>query len=79
MHTQCMDETLRLWGKNLKRFRTTYGFTQNHVAAELQVAQSTIARWEEGQSEPRRQMKVRIAEFYGTDVAILFPLTRAAA
>lgn len=74
-----MDETLRLWGDNLVRFRTLHGQTQEHVAAELQVDQSTIARWESGRHEPSRQMKVRLAEHYGTDVAILFPLTRPVA
>ncbi len=73
-----MDETLRLWGANLTRFRRFYGWTQDYVADELFVEQSTVARWENGLMEPRRHMKVRLAELYQTDVAILFPLTRSA-
>lgn len=76
---QVMDETLRTWGANLRRFREAFGKSQDEVAAELEVAQATIARWEAGRMEPRRQMKVRLAEYYCTDVAILFPLTRAVA
>lgn len=74
-----MDETLRLWGANLTRFRKFYGWTQDKVAEELDVDQSTIARWEAGLIEPRRHMKIRLAELYSTDVAILFPLTRRVA
>lgn len=78
-HHVHMDETTRLWGANLTRFRRFYGWTQEHVAKELEVDQSTIARWEAGLTEPRRHMKVRLADLYQTDVAILFPLTRAVA
>ncbi len=74
-----MDETLRRWGANLKLFRETHGQHQADVAEALQVAQSTVARWESGEMEPRRQMKVRLADHYGTDVAVLFPLTRSVA
>lgn len=74
-----MDEITRLWGANLKRWRTALGHSQETVAHTLKVSQSTIARWENGLAEPRRVHKVSLAEFYGTDVAILFPLTRGAA
>ena len=79
MHDVDMDETLRTWGANIKRFREAYNLSQQALADELLVGQSTIARWEAGGSEPRRPHKVRLAETFNTDVAILFPLTRAAA
>lgn len=79
MHNASMNEITRSWGKTLRAFRQTYALPQTRVAEELQVSQSTIARWESGFSEPPMAMKLRLAEFYNTDVAILFPLTRAAA
>lgn len=74
-----MDETTRLWGANLQRWRGFLNLSQQAVADELQISQSTVARWENGLAEPRRHHKVMLAEFYGTDVSILFPLTRSAA
>lgn len=43
------------------------------------VHQSTVARWEAGQMEPRRQHKAQLARILMTDVSMLFPLSRSAA
>ncbi len=74
-----MDETLRLWGSNIRRFRQAHGLTQNDLADEVGVSQATVARWEDGRFEPSRSRKVILAEVLKVDVAVLFPLTRSAA
>lgn len=73
-----MDEVLRLWGKNIESFRIARKMGQVDLAQALDVTQATVSRWESGLIEPRRAMKVRIASVLGTDVAVLFPLTRGA-
>ncbi len=73
-----MDETLRLWGTNIRHRRNALGMTQEQLAKILDVGQATISRWEAGDSEPRRKHKAELARVLSTDVAMLFPLTRAA-
>lgn len=75
------DETLRRWGSNIEKFRKAHGWTPSGLGALLDppVAQSTINRWENGRMEPRRHYKAQLASVFGTDVEILFPLTRSAA
>lgn len=74
-----MDETLRTWGRNIKTFRTARRLAQKELGAMVGVTDATVCRWERGQLEPRRQMKVRIATALDTDVSVLFPLVRGAA
>lgn len=73
-----MDEVLRLWGKNIATFRGARDLGQAELAEALGVTAATVSRWEAGLIEPRRNMKVRIAQVLGTDVSVLFPLTRGA-
>jgi DNA-binding transcriptional regulator YiaG len=87
------DEALILWGRNIaaqRKLHTPAGnlrqsgadptMSQADLAAALipPVAQSTVARWEAGRIEPRRHYKVQLATILHCDVAMLFPLTRAA-
>lgn len=74
-----MDETLRLWGVNLKNWRTARQLEQSDLAERIGVTQATVSRWEGGKLEPRRHHKVALATALDTDVVILFPLTRSVA
>lgn len=74
-----MDETLRLWGQNIRECRLALGMTQYQLADLLHVRQPTVFRWERGQMEPRRHHKQRLAEVLHVDVRVLFPMTRSAA
>jgi transcriptional regulator with XRE-family HTH domain len=73
-----MDETLRLWGENIKLHREVHGLTQYELADLIGVAQPTVWRWERGQMEPRRGHKAQLASALHTDVRLLFPMLRAA-
>lgn len=86
-----MDETLRQWGENIRYSRealNTKGelrsngeqpLTQEQLGQMLDppVGQSTVARWERGYMEPRRQYKAQLAQALCTDARMLFPMRRA--
>jgi len=74
-----MDETLRGWGENIKIRREFLKLTQKDLADlfEPPLTQSTVARWERGLMEPRRDHKRRLAEVLASDVRMLFPMSRA--
>lgn len=74
-----MDETLRLWGENIRLHREVRGMTQIELAEALGVRHPTVWRWERGQMEPRRNHKAKLAQVLGTDVRLLFPMTKTAA
>ena len=46
--------------------------TRTEVAAAVGVSTSTITMYETGQRVPRDNIKVRLADFYGTSVQALF-------
>ena len=74
-----VDETLRLWGANIRQRRKLLGLTQYQLAEAMGVRQPTVFRWEKGQMEPRRHHKAKLARVLGLDVQLLFPITRSAA
>lgn len=45
--------------------RAKHGWTQQVLAEKLGTAQRTIAAWESGVSNPRKTMRVRIAQVFG--------------
>jgi DNA-binding XRE family transcriptional regulator len=88
-----VDETLRLWGDNIRAVREGLTperlirrskdqpcLTQAQLGELLDppVTQSTVARWEAGRYEPRRHYKRQLAHVLGTDVRFLFPMVGAA-
>lgn len=73
------DELSRLWGANIRRYRSYHGMTKSQLAGKLGVHPSTVLRWEDGDTEPRRNHKAALAHELGVDVIVLFPLTRMAA
>lgn len=93
-HTRLVvDETLRLWGENIKtvregltpeltvrRSKSDPCLTQEQLGQLLDppVDQSTVARWEAGRHEPRRHYKRQLAHILHTDVRFLFPMVGAA-
>lgn len=54
-------------GIRIARARQLKGLTQKELAAELGVAESTIANWERGAAYPRRHWAL-VSEALGIDV-----------
>lgn len=58
-------------GENLKTLRKEKGFTQEALAAKLNVVRQTLSKWEKGLSVPDAEMLKRIAEILEVDVSQL--------
>ena len=56
------------FGETLKKIRTRKELSQEKLAADLFVARSTVARWENGSRMPDATMLVKIAEYLDVDV-----------
>ena len=52
------------FSENLKKLRKNTGLTQKQLAAQLNVALSTVAMWETGSRQPDYKMLNKIAEFF---------------
>lgn len=74
------DPQLKEWGEQIASRRLMLKMSQEELAALMEppVAQSTVARWECGLTEPRRGHRQRLAEVLMTEAHILFPIRRAA-
>ena len=55
------------FAEKLKKARNNTGFTQREVAAETGIAQSTIASYEIGRTEPDIESLGILVDFYGAD------------
>lgn len=77
---QAKDETTALWGRNLQARREACGFTQEQVGEQLTppVRQGTIARWEQGVHEPRKEYRAQLASVLRTEANLIFPLPAVA-
>lgn len=58
-------------GENIKTTRRNRGFTQEEVAARLNVVRQTVSKWEKGYSVPDAEMLKKLAEVLDTDVGQL--------
>ena len=54
--------------KTLRNLRKACGLTQKNVAKRLQVDQTTVSKWENGEALPRVDMLFKIAQLYGVKV-----------
>lgn len=71
-HEQHARILWRSWGRNLRRARSGR-FTQEQLAEELGVTQSSISEWETGERDIPDAMKFRICDVLGRSLADLFP------
>ena len=60
-----------MFGENLKTRRKNKGFTQEELAARLNVVRQTVSKWEKGLSVPDADMLIKLAELYEVSVADL--------
>ena len=60
-----------MFSENLKTLRKQRGFTQEELAARLNVVRQTVSKWEKGLSVPDADMLIRLAEILETTVSTL--------
>lgn len=53
---------------SFRRAREKSGLSQQEVAVQLGVDQSTVCLWETGKTQPRAKLLPKIAECYGCTV-----------
>ena len=57
--------------ENLKKLRKEKGFSQEELAAKLNVVRQTISKWEKGLSVPDAQLLISLSEILETPVSVL--------
>lgn len=62
------------WGEQIRTLRELRGLTARDLAAELDVTEVSLRRWETGTRSPSDLHKIRIASFFNVDPNMLFPL-----
>ena len=55
----------------LVEYRSKAGLSRQKVADLLGVSASVVTKWERGERQPRRDMLIRLADFYGVSVGVL--------
>lgn len=66
-------DILRIWGQNLARRREALELSQQKIADQVGVRQTTYSRWENGVHEPPLHLRPAIAKVLGCSVYDLFP------
>lgn len=64
--------------KSIKSHRDKAGLTQEQLAKELSVTQQAIAKWETGDSLPRADKLIKLAEILDCTVEELLVETKTA-
>lgn len=70
-----MPTIAEVWGQRIKECREALSLTQTQFAEQLGVEQTTVSRWERGNSAPGPDRQVAIAVLLGRDWAELFSPT----
>ena len=60
-----------MFSENLKTLRKQKGFTQEELAARLNVVRQTVSKWEKGLSVPDAELLTRLAEVLEVPVSTL--------
>ena len=61
------------FGNNLRNLRVQRGLTQHQLAAEMHMAQATIASYEVGRNEPTFQVIQKFADYFHVSPLSLLP------
>jgi transcriptional regulator with XRE-family HTH domain len=56
----------------LKKLRKLNGLTQKQLANLIGVTQGTISKYESGEKEPRKEIRIKLARLFGVSVEWLF-------
>ena len=60
-----------MFSENLKTLRKQKGFTQEELAARLNIVRQTVSKWEKGLSVPDAELLTRLAEVLEVPVSTL--------
>ena len=60
-----------IFNENLKRLRKEKGFSQEELAAKLNIVRQTISKWEKGLSVPDAQLLISLSEILEIPVSVL--------
>lgn len=60
-----------MFSENLKTLRKQKGYTQEELAARLNVVRQTVSKWEKGLSVPDAELLLRLAEILEVSVSTL--------
>lgn len=60
-----------MFSENLKTLRKQKGYTQEELAARLNVVRQTVSKWEKGLSVPDAELLLRLAEILEVPVSTL--------
>lgn len=66
--------TATSFGEYLRQYRLSHGYTAKEMALELDIYESTIYKWEYGESKPQKINIKKIIEFMGYDPRVYNPL-----
>lgn len=66
------NETRKLIGENLKRYRNERGYTQTDIAVYLDSTKTTVATWEQGRGVPDIETAYRLMKYYSLSIEDLF-------
>lgn len=66
--------TANSFGEFIRQYRLSHGYTASEIAIELDVYESTIYKWEYGESTPQQRNIKKIIEFMGYDPRVHNPL-----
>ncbi len=70
--TKTEKNIAHLFGRNLRRIRLAYNYSQEHLAELLDTTSVTISNYERGFSWPGRDSLARIVDIFNVPVAVLF-------
>ena len=59
-------------GSNIRKLRTEQNYSQQYVADILNVDRRTYAAWEEDKQDVKSGHIIRLAEFFGVEIADLY-------
>jgi transcriptional regulator with XRE-family HTH domain len=62
---------MNMFSENLKTLRKQKGFTQEELAARLNIVRQTVSKWEKGLSVPDAELLTRLAEILEVPVSTL--------
>ena len=68
-----------MFAENLRKLRRERKLSQGALAAELQITQQAVGKWETGRSQPDAAMLRRIADLFGVSTDLLLAGSQPAA